>query len=359
MPNFRRYNLLLAALLAPVVVLMFAASFFLQPYDGGLTRLGGYPESRYGWQAPQKRFVPPLFRAFESAGAQFIEPADVVILGDSFTFQSKQMSWPNFLARATGLRVHAFKLEEMTPDRLLQSELFRRRPPRVVIYESVERNVKARLRATDSSCRAALDPLPARLAPRPLLVEPESFQRPTRAVALDLSMSVDFLTKAVPRELFGRDKTLTRRLALAREAPFSNQEKRQLLVYKDDLEKIHWTASDWESARCRLIDLQNRVQANGQTYFIALIAPDKLSAYDDFLTDRSLAGLSRIDLLARDPALHLPRIDLALRQFIRDGVPDVYLNNDTHWGSAGYELAAQSVVDMLTRAGVLATAKAH
>lgn len=359
MPNFRRYNLLLAALLGPVVVLMFAASFFLQPYEGGLTRLGGYPESRYGWQAPQKRFVPPLFRAFESADAQFTEPADVVILGDSFTFQSKPMSWPNYLARATGLRVHAFKLEEMTPDRLMQSETFRRHPPRVVIYESVERNIKARLRITDSGCQAARDPTPTRLALRPLPVEPELFQRPTRAVALDLSMSVDFLTKAIPRELFGRDKTLTRRLTLTRDAPLTNIEKRQLLVYRDDLEKIHWTASDWESARCRLIDLQNRVQANGQTYFIAMIAPDKLSAYDDLLADRSLAGLSRIDLLARDPALHLPRIDVMLRQAIRDGVTDVYLNNDTHWGSAGYELAAQSVLDMLTRAGVLAAPKAR
>ncbi len=357
MSNFRRYNLVFAALLGPVVILMFAASFFLQPYEGGLTRLGGYPESRYGWQAPQKRFVPPLFRSFESADAQFIEPADVVILGDSFTFQSKQMSWPNYLARATGLRVHAFKLEEMTPDRLLQSESFRRQPPRVVIYETVERNVRARLPASDAGCRALPDPAPRRIPLRPLPTGPESFSRATRAVALDLSMSVDFLTKAIPRELFGRDKTRARRLALTRDAPFSSAEKRQLLVYKDDLGKVRWTAGDWESARCRLIDLQNRVQANGQTRFIALIAPDKLSAYDNFLADRSRAGLSRIDLLARDPALHLPRIDLALRQAIHDGVADVYLNNDTHWGSAGYELAAQSVVDTLTRTGVFTTAR--
>lgn len=355
MPNFRRYNLLLAALLGPVVALMFAASFFLQPYEGGLTRLGGYPESRYGWEAPQKRFVPPLFRPFGSAGAQFIEPADVVILGDSFTFLP-DVSWPNYLARTTGLRIHAFRLEKMTLEQLIESETYRRHPPRIVIYETVERDIKPRLGGTNSACIAARDPAPARMALRPLTIEPESFQRPTRAVALDLTMSVDFLTKAIPREFFGRDKTPTRRLALTREAPFSSVEKRQLLIYKDDLGKVRWTAADWESARCRLIDLQNRVQANGQTYFIALIAPDKLSAYDDFLADRSLAGLSRIDLLARDPALHLPRIDLALRQAIHNGETDIYLNNDTHWGSAGYELVAQKLVDLLTRAGVLAQA---
>ncbi|HJW82000.1 MAG TPA: hypothetical protein VJ396_07130 [Acidiferrobacterales bacterium] len=359
MQSFRRYNLLFAAMLGPVVAVMVAASFFLQPYDGDLTRIGGYAESDFGWQSPQKRFVPPLFRTLGSAGAQFIEPADVLILGDSFTFQAPQMSWPNYLARATGLRVHAFKIEEMTPDRLLQSELYRRHPPRVVIYQTVERSVRNRLQTTDASCRAARDPAPARLALRPLAIEPESFQRPTRATALDLSMSVDFLAKAVPRALFGRDKTRTRRLALLHRAPFSSTAKDHLLVYKDDLEKTLWTASDWESVRCRLIELQNRVQANGQTYFIAMIAPDKLGAYDDLLADRSLAGLSHIEWLARDPALHLPRIDLALRRAIRDGVTDVYLSNDTHWGSAGYDIAAHAVVAQLTRAGVLAPATAR
>lgn len=169
-------------------------------------------------------------------------------------------------------------------------------------------------------------------------------------------MSVDFLTKTVPRELFGYSGSRTKRLALTHDAPFSSLERRQLLVYRNDLAKAGWTASDWESTRCRLIDLQNRVQANGQTYFIAMIAPDKLSAYDDLLADRSLAGLSHIEWLARDPALHLPRIDLALRRAIRDGVTDVYLSNDTHWGTAGYDIAARTVVTQLEHAGVLAPA---
>lgn len=356
MPNFRRYNLLLAALLGPVVALMVAASFFLQPYDGDLTRLGGYPESLYGWQAPQKRFVPPLFRAFESAGAQYLEPADVVILGDSFTFRA-QASWADYLARATGLRVQAFKLEAMTPNQLMQSDLFRRQPPRVVIYETTERSIKSRLRASGTSCRAAPDPAPARLPRHPRSIEPEEVLRQARPVALDLSMSVDFLTKAIPRALWGRDKTRVRRLVLTRDAAFSGVEKRQLLVYQDDLKKTQWTASDWESARCRLMELQNAVQANGQTYFMALIAPDKLSAYDELLADPSLKGLSHIDALARDPLLHLPRVDRVLRQAIGNGLIDVYLGNDTHWGSSGHELVATSVVDALIRAGVLTPTK--
>lgn len=355
MQSFRRYNLLLAALLGPVVALMLVASFFLQPYDGDLTRIGGFPETRYGWQAPQKRFVPPLYHLHDSGDATLAESAEIIVIGDSFSHRA-DVSWPNYLAQATGLRVHVFKSGKMTPDQLLQSETFRHNPPRVMIWQIVERNLINRRSADNVSCRVGAAPVAAQIPAHSLSVTAQTFQREVRAAAFDLSIAADSLTKILPRELIGYNWTRARRLALTHEAPFSSTERRQLLVYLNDIKKSGRTDADWESARCRLIELQNRVQANGQTYFIAMIAPDKLSAYDDFLVDRSLAGLSHIDRLARDPALHLPRIDLALRRAIRDGVTDVYLSNDTHWGSAGYAVAARAVVEQLMRAGVLAPA---
>ena len=78
---YRRYNRILAAVIVPVVVVLAATSLFLQPYDGGLTRLGGYPEKLYGWNAPQLRFAKPLYRQFKTREAGYREPADVVVLG--------------------------------------------------------------------------------------------------------------------------------------------------------------------------------------------------------------------------------------------------------------------------------------
>jgi hypothetical protein len=349
----RRYNLLLAAIFGPVVTLMIAASFFLQPYDGELTRLGGFPESRYGWQTPQLRFAPPLYQLHKPTGSQYVAPAGVVVLGDSFTTHRAEAAWPNYLVRATGLRVQAFPHGSMTVDQLAQSDGFRRHPPRVVIYQMVERNLMRYLPAAGGACRATNVVVPAPYAPVRQPVEPQPIARDTRPAALDLSLSIDFLTKTLSRELFGYNWTRAKRLALTRDAPFSGPEKRQLLIYRNDLRKSPWTDADWDAARCRLIDLQNRVQANGRTYFVAMIAPDKLTAYSDFLADRRLAALSRLERLAADPALHLPRIDLALKRAIRDGVADVYLANDTHWGSAGYEIAAQEVLAHLVRAGVV------
>ena len=353
--TFRRYNLILASILVPVVLMLVATSFFLQPYDGGLTRLGGYPEKLYGWTVPQQRFPKPLYRQFKTREAEYREPADVILVGDSFTFLD-QVSWPNFFARQTGLRVQSFRLDKTPVSKLIDSETWRQHPPKIFIYESVERILAARLNQKLTECQLKPAPMLLPLGIRPLMVEGQAYNRDTRTTALDFSMSIDFLTKTIPREYFGRDRTKVARVPLGVEAPFSNVERRQLLVYKDDLKKRGWSDSDWETIRCNFIAMQNRVQANGKTFFVAMVAPDKLTAYSELLADRSLAGLSRIDRLAVDSKLHLPRFDRRLQQAVREGVVDVYLNNDTHWGSVGSEMVARDLVAYLRQAGVLVQA---
>lgn len=352
----RRYNLALLAVILPVVVVLASTSFFLQPYDGGLTRLGGYPEKLYGWTGSQLRFAKSLYRQYMGREAEYRETADVVVLGDSFTFM-QHISWPNYLVQKTGLRLQSFRIDKTPIENLLTSDGFRAHPPRILIYETVERELRNRLGGERGDCAVrpfARTPLP--LPAMPLPIDPEPYGRDTAAALLDFSLSIDFLAKVVPREYLGHDRTPVARLALSRPAPFSNVERRQLLVYKDDLAKSGWTPEVWERARCNLIDLQNRVQANGRTFFVAMIAPDKLTAYSELLTEAGYRTLSRFDLLATDPALHLPRLDLGLKKAVEDGVVDVYLNNDTHWGSAGYRIVAQELVDYLTRRGVIAPA---
>lgn len=354
--NYRRYNLYLGAVLAPVVLLLVATSAFLQPYDGGLTRLGGYPEKLYGWTGSQLRFDRPLYRQYMTREAAYREPADVVVIGDSFTFIDS-LSWPNYLVQETGLKVTGFRIDKTPLDQLLASAAYRAHPPRVLIYETVERELWSRAGSERRDCAAR--PFARTRAPRPVLpvpIEPEPYQRDTTSALLDFSLSIDFLAKVVPREYFGHDRTTVARLALSRTAPFSGVERGRLLVYRDDLAKSAWTPQMWLGIRCGLVELQNRVQADGRTFFVAMIAPDKLTGYADWLADPTLHGLSRIDLLAADRHLHLPRLDLRLQEAIDAGVVDVYLNNDTHWGSAGSRIVARELVAYLTRHGILAPA---
>ncbi|MDH4134261.1 MAG: hypothetical protein OEV31_05690, partial [Gammaproteobacteria bacterium] len=128
--TFRRYNLILASILVPVVLMLVATSFFLQPYDGGLTRLGGYPEKLYGWTVPQQRFPKPLYRQFKTREAEYREPADVILVGDSFTFLD-QVSWPNYFSRQTGLRVQSFRLDKTPVSKLIDSDMWRKHPPKI------------------------------------------------------------------------------------------------------------------------------------------------------------------------------------------------------------------------------------
>lgn len=348
----RRYNLLVAMLLAPVVTLLAVTGTGLDPYFGDLTRLGGYSEGQYGWNDPQQRFAPPLYRLTATERFDYPAATDVVILGDSFTIDSGA-SWPNYVVQHTGLRVEAFRNDKVTLEAALASRNFRDRPPRVLIYQIVERNLIGLPTASGGPCTPQAPPRAAALRTRPIDVATAPYHRPRDGAWINPSLAIDFLAKTVAREYLRRDRTRVVRLALAAEAPLSSAERRSLLVYQDDVRKLSWSAQDWEDIRCRLIDAQNRVQANGQTFFVALVAPDKLTAFANLLHDERYAGASRIDLLTADRRLHLPRLDLRLRQAIRDGVVDVYLGNDTHWGSAGYELAGRAVVDFLDESGVL------
>ncbi len=92
-----------------------------------------------------------------------------------------------------------------------------------------------------------------------------------------------------------------------------------------------------------LIEYQNKVQANGATLFMAMIAPDKLTAYSEFIGNDNVAHLSRIEETADTEGLNLVRIHKPLIEAIHDGVIDVYLPNDTHWGSAGHSNVADEL----------------
>jgi hypothetical protein len=43
----------------------------------------------------------------------------------------------------------------------------------------------------------------------------------------------------------------------------------------------------------------------------------------------------------------MSRIDLALISAIHNGEQDVYLPDDTHWGSSGYQIAAETLLTFL------------
>ena len=83
-----------------------------------------------------------------------------------------------------------------------------------------------------------------------------------------------------------------------------------------------------------------------------MIAPDKLTAYSDYLSDKRYADLSKINDILVD-GLHAPRLDRRIKDEITAGVVDLYLPNDTHWGVNGHKLAADVMIEYLKEGKLL------
>lgn len=353
-PPPRRHNLVLAAIVLPAVLALVAVALVQQPLRGDLTRPGGYSEYLYGWNAPQARFVPPL------AALAYDRPYDIVIVGDSFSNNpgggqtDPGAYWPNHLAQMTGLSVVSLNMFHFKLAELPDHPVFRASPPRLVVVQTVERyltrdhaaEVDRWMGPCARSCPpGAPAPPPVPLALRPLPVEPVEWRRDLRP-AVDLDQATDYLWKQLQRSVLGRDTTPVVRVALTRDAPLSSRVRDHLLVYNDELDKPRtWTAPLLDRAHCNLRDAQRRIEANGRTHFAYMPVPDKLTAYAELVAAPNLAALSQLPAFAARPGLRVVDLTARLRHAVRCGVPDLYLPNDTHWGTAAHRIAAAATID--------------
>jgi len=112
---------------------------YMEPESNELTRMGGYLENEFGWNAPQEHFAKPMFDMARSI-EDYKRYYDVVVLGDSFS-ENQSHGWQNYFARESGLSVITFRLGRVKPDDILNSQVYRKQPPKLFIYQIVERNI--------------------------------------------------------------------------------------------------------------------------------------------------------------------------------------------------------------------------
>jgi hypothetical protein len=353
----RSYILLFVAVVIPPILIMLVLALTQEPLRGDLTRPGGYTESDYGWNKPQERFSPPL------VSTRYDRPFDVVVLGDSFSANLRGQTdagafWPNYLAQRTGLSTVVVTRFDMTLADLLRHPVFLRTPPRVLILETVERylirdfvhEADQRVGRSEGHCGVEVHRLPALPAFRALNTTPVPWVRDTRP-EVNFDQAANFLWKTVLRNGLGYEPTRVLRLALTRSDMFSSRRSDQLLVYDDELRKMRIVTTEaLDQAYCALIDAQNRIQRNGHTRFLFMSAPDKATAYADYLTDAELRHISPLPEFYRRSGLKQVALVERLRQAIRCGAKDIYMPNDTHWSSTGHGIVADAVIAALTGA---------
>ena len=349
---YRHFLVLAAVPMGLLSILVVCLGAWLEPLDGDLTRLGGYPENDFGWRGTQVGFSPEL-APFGVLGNSY----DVLVVGDSFSIPPGARSggpradhgyWTDFFVQLTGLHVGTFHRETLGPEDLLRSDGWRNAPPRLLVLQYAERNLGLVPPAT-APCEGRPDRGGLDLPRRPVPAVARTYVRDTghRIGTTAIDASIDFLTKAVPRWVAGINTTQVLHYDLTRSDLFSSRRAGELLVYANELRRARTPVAELERIGCTLLNLQERVEANGWTRFVLMVAPDRSVVYSAWLPGLRLPNMT--DILARTPGLRLLRLDKEMSAAAAQGVQDVYAPNDTHWASAGKQIAAEALASFVAQ----------
>ena len=326
------------------MAILLATAVYVEPLEGELTRIGGYAERDFGWNTP--RLV--LGSGAESPHA-YDKYYDIVVLGDSF---SKPGLWQSFLKQATGLSFTTLHWDDSSLDEVLNHPLFKRAPPKIVIAESGSRLLPLRFASPEGDCEAGRRYATQAGLSFEFKESPVVFSEKTRATAtefsdINLKFALLFLEKSALRLIFNTEFSKVKRYALSRDGLFSSRNNRELLMMQTWFEQRAWTPAELAATACGIFNAQRRVQANGKTVFLLLPIPDKGTAYAKYIQHANFVSMSGINPMMAEQKINSARLDILLQTAIDHGEKDVYLPNDTHFGTLGYALAAKSVVDFL------------
>lgn len=346
----RRYFTLIVSAALALVAGAYGLSWWLQPVYGDLTRIGGYAERDYGWNVPMREFSP---LAATWGGTGYEQQVDLLVLGDSFANLRPHMQWQNWLAMQTGWRIHTLDKHHVDIDALVASPTFRAHPPRVVIWNMIERDLQTEGQGSDSRCATHVSPpRPDALPLRPTSTIHSAFTRPLGLDGINPGFARTWLWKHLLRNGAGISSGDSLLVQLNRSDLFTSRLAGGLLIYRPDLYKRNWRDTDLDRTRCRFAAIAARFEGNGMTRFFTALAPDKSSAYRPWLVNPELVPESRLPALMHDFPVPDARLDLALAKAITRGERDVYMPDDTHWGSTGHAIAADAILKFLDAQGM-------
>ncbi|WP_406610275.1 hypothetical protein [Agarivorans sp. JK6] len=346
MASFHRFNCIVILSIGFFSIVLVATSAYLEsPTIGNLTRTAGFSENDFGWNQPQNFYHDALFQKNKKS-YQFY--SDVVVLGDSFSQDDLNNNWVNYFVEATGLTAQVLHFNQGGASRLLSSPLFLEKPPKLFVFQSVEASLYKRSSQKDCQFpqKTSHSELPTIQLDNNRHYSTYSVAREVNHFSLDLDQASHYLLKALSRTI-GLNVSDTVALEVTRLGLFSSQVKNKLLIHENDFDKQYLEAEDLELMACNLLAIQKAVEKNGKTRFVLMIAPDKLSAYSKVLADQQYANFSLIPSLGKYSELSMLRLDSLIQDEVERGTVDIYLPNDTHWGSEGYRFAAEQLIDYL------------
>lgn len=346
-------------LLGPIVLftlILWFVGFWAQPATGDLTRISHYTDRYYGWNEPQAALVVPreiIKTSNFNRESGWPVQGDILIFGDSFADPlPTALSWIDLIKAQSGQSIQVVKYRGF--DQILQylrSNEFARKPPKAVIVQSVERYLRERaLGVYDSSKDCLTD---AGIPDKRSGWGSISISLQTRSVnrreaygnvAEFFDRAIIFMRKALkPKE------SSVLLVDLKRTDLFSHSTPHKVLIYREDVSK-HSLGSPSEG---RLKNMQSQIvcglsQILGFANTVAfkfVLVPDKLSVYGPWVkTELPPKDLPLNDLAFKALGGYLIDLKPAMQLAVNQGVLDLYLPNDSHWGTAGQRIAAEEVI---------------
>jgi hypothetical protein len=359
----RSYTIWLLALVLLPATALFTFGIYLQPLYGDLTRIGYYSEREFGWSKPQLLF-PDTKLNFPSGpddSGSYGSYYDILVLGDSFSDARPKFQWQNYVASSTGWSIDTLNINLIRIKQVISSQEFREHPPKILIFESVERELPGHLFENASGCRSSdystrrfneFDASKAFVTStnttKQLPGLSSTVGRETRMNDIKLEFVWKYILHYVLKNINMDETADVYKLSLLKPAPFSSKNINEILVYKNDIEKQNvWNKAGLSAMSYCAQEIRQQVEANGYTKFVLMVAPDKLTAYSEFLQNQKLRNISLLDKLSKLQSGVMPRVDIALRKAISEGQWDVYFPDDTHWGAAGQHIVSEALVRYL------------
>ena len=271
------------------------------------------------------------------------------MLGDSFS-ENKERGWQNYLASRTGWSIITLNMNSVPLQDVITTDVYQSSPPRLFIYQSVERNMITR----NETCTGQFNedtPFQPILVPEirstDLAVELVSRDRGPLLLESGPSPVINYWRKAFARNVLNSDSTEVHRSRISRPHLFSNIESEYILLFTNDLKLRGVTDDQIAIAQCNLLATQQVIRARGTTEFVVLMFPDKSSLYSNYLTKDEYRNMSIAAKLEATPGLNIARLKDRFDEEVTSGTIDFYLPNDTHCGYKGYSIAADAVLRVL------------
>ena len=340
----RRFLIKISYTVLPLWLVFFCGGLVYRYYivpnlSGDLGRLGKLAFGHEYKQALDSNLLKECW--VDDFNGKLTKEYKIITIGDSFSQQGKAgyQNYLGYLLKSKVLNIRP--ANGVSPEQLALSLLrtgwLKEMSPRVVVVETVERQLVNNLFTLDFSRRPSAAAVRKQIYKKKTVAVPKSADCLYETIYwMRLRLEIDNPVKKVElnRDLF---------------SDFDND----LYFYYADLQRSSMKKEEKEKVYSILDSLEQEFQQQG-IHFVYTVAADKYDVYQPFVKDNVYPSCTLLDSLpdAQAPCYLINTVEI-LRPLVRQGVKDVYIATDSHWSYIASEAVAWEIATLFHKTGII------